>query len=332
MLRNVRSRLESWPLASPFRISRGVKTVAEVVTVEIAEGGALGRGEAVPYARYGETPDSVMAQLLGVEQALADGLDRAELSRLLPPGAARNAADCALWDLEAQLSGRSVAEAVCGGRLRPLITALTVSLDQPERMGEAAAPLAGARLIKVKVDAGEPEACLRAVREKVPDAALIVDPNESWDLRLLERLQPVLSELRTTFIEQPLPAGEDGCLEGLGRLVPICADESCHTAADLHVLERRYDMVNVKLDKTGGLTEAVTLIEAARGRGLGVMVGCMISSSLSIAPAFHIAALADHADLDGPLWLKEDRPGGVAMHEGLLAPPQPGFWGAREER
>ncbi len=185
MLRNVRSRLESWPLASPFRISRGVKTVAEVVTVEIAEGGALGRGEAVPYARYGETPDSVMAQLLGVGQALADGLDRTELSRLLPPGAARNAADCALWDLEAQLSGRTVAEAVCGGRLRPLVTALTVSLDQPERMGEAAAPLAGARLIKVKVDAGEPEACLRAVREKVPDAALIVDPNESWDLRLL---------------------------------------------------------------------------------------------------------------------------------------------------
>lgn len=331
MLRNVRSRLESWPLASPFRISRGVKTVAEVVTVEIADVGALGRGEAVPYARYGETPDSVMAQLHAVEQALSDGIDRAELSRLLPPGAARNAADCALWDLEAQRSGRSVAEAVCGGRLRPLITALTVSLDHPERMGDAAAPLAGARLIKVKVDAGEPEACLRAVREKVPDAAMIVDPNESWDLSLLERLQPVLSELRATFIEQPLAAGEDECLDGFDRLVPICADESCHTAADLDVLQRRYDLVNVKLDKTGGLTEALTLIEAARGRGLGVMVGCMISSSLSIAPAFHIATLADYADLDGPLWLKADRPGGVRMHGGLLVPPQPGFWGSQGE-
>ena len=328
MLRQLRSRVERWPLASPFRISRGVRTVAEVVTVEIRQGDVRGLGESVPYARYGENAEDVIEQIRSVEASLADGADRGEISTLLPAGAARNAVDCALWDLESRLSGRSLADTVLGAPLEPLVTALTVSLDRPERMGEAAAALRDARLVKVKVDAGEPEACLRAVRASAPDPELIVDPNESWNLELLERLQPLLAELRTTFVEQPLPADADAALEGFQPLVPICADESCHTAADLDMLARRYGMINIKLDKTGGLTEALELLQAGRERGFGIMVGCMISTSLSIAPAFHLASRADYADVDGPLWLREDRRGGVKLSDGLLLPPTPGFWGS----
>jgi len=326
MGRSVRARLESFPLATPFRISRGVRTVAEVVTVEIFEGDARGRGESVPYARYGESPESVLAQIAAIEVAIGAGAGRAELLRLLPPGAARNAIDCALWDLEARLGGGSVATRV-GWPTRPIVTALTVGLDTPDAMAAAAAALADAPLIKVKVDGHEPEACLRAVRAAAPRPAMIVDPNEGWDLAQLAELQPLLAELRVAFVEQPLPAAEDAGLEGFEPLVPICADESCHTAAELDMLARRYGMINIKLDKTGGLTEALVLLDAARARGLGVMVGCMISSSLSIAPALQLAAQADYADLDGPLWLKDDRPGGVLLRDGMLMPPANGFWG-----
>jgi L-alanine-DL-glutamate epimerase-like enolase superfamily enzyme len=326
MLRQISCEVERWPLATPFRISRGVRTVAEVVTVELRQGEARGIGESVPYARYGETPESVVRQIESVRPALAAGADRKALVELLPPGAARNAIDCALWDLESKLSGRGISEQL-GGNLRPVATALTVGLDTPEKMEEAARGLAGAALVKVKVDASAPEACLRAVRRSVPDAQLIVDPNEGWNIALLERLQPLLQEIGTAFVEQPLPAAEDHVLEGFKPLVPICADESCHTAADLDALEGRYGMVNIKLDKTGGLTGALELLEAARGRGFGVMVGCMISTSLSIAPAMHVAALADYADLDGPLWLREDRTEGVRLENGLLMPPSKGFWG-----
>ena len=194
-------------------------------------------------------------------------------------------------------------------------------------MAVAAAALADAPLIKVKVDGHEPEACLRAVRAAAPHPAMIVDPNEGWDLALLAELQPLLAELRVAFVEQPLPAAEDAGLAGFEPLVPICADESCHTAAELDMLAGRYGMVNIKLDKTGGLTEALVLLDAARARGFGVMVGCMISSSLSIAPALQLAAQADYADLDGPLWLKDDRPGGVVLRDGMLMPPANGFWG-----
>jgi L-Ala-D/L-Glu epimerase len=328
MLRQLRSGVEAWPLASPFRISRGVKTVAEVVTVELRQGDARGCGEAVPYPRYRETAQAVIEQIRGVERDLADGAGRAELVSLLAPGAARNAVDCALWDLECRISGEALADTLWGEPLRPLTTALTVSLDAPDRMREAAAALRDCRLIKVKVDAAEPEACLRAVRDSAPDAEMIVDPNESWDIGLLERLQPLLRELRTTFVEQPLAAGADEALDGFEPLVPICADESCHTAADLGRLARRYGMINIKLDKTGGLTEALALMEEGRQRGFGIMVGCMVSTSLSIAPAVHLARRADYADLDGPLWLREDRAGGVKLQGGLLSPPEPGFWGS----
>ena len=328
MLRQLRSSVESWPLASPFRISRGVKTIAEVVTVELRQGDARGLGEAVPYPRYGETAQAVADQISGVERDLANGAGRGDLLSLLPAGAARNAVDCALWDLECRLEGKALADSLWGEPLRPLTTALTVSLDTPERMGAAAAALRDCRLIKVKVDAAEPEACLRAVREAAPAPDMIVDPNESWDIGLLERLQPLLRELRTTFVEQPLSAGADEALDGFEPLVPICADESCHIVADLDRLARRYGMINIKLDKTGGLTEALALMEAGRQRGFGIMVGCMVSTSLSIAPAFHLAGQADYADIDGPLWLLEDRSGGVKLQDGLLSPPEAGFWGS----
>ena len=326
MGRRVRRGIESWPLARPFRISRGVRTVAEVVVVEVKENGVLGRGEAVPYARYGETPASVLAQLDGVAAALEAGIDRRALAGLLQPGAARNAVDCALWDLAERLSGQ--AEAMPA----PVVTALTVGLDDPDAMAAAAAALADMPLLKVKVDALAPEACLRAVRAAAPAPQMIVDPNESWSLDLLGRLQPLLAELRTTFVEQPLPAGEDDGLADLKRLVPICADESVHTSDDLPRLRGRYDMVNIKLDKTGGLTEAQALLDAARAQGFGVMVGCMICTSLSIAPALRVALAADFADLDGPLWLRSDRPGGVRLEGGRLLPPAAGFWGGAAAR
>jgi L-Ala-D/L-Glu epimerase len=326
MLRQLHSRIEQWPLATPFRISRGVKTVAEVVTVSLAQDGATGRGEAVPYPRYGESGQSVLDQIASVQAALADGAGRSDLQRLLPAGAARNAVDCALWDLEARLTGVPVA-ATSGNLALGPVTALTVGLDTPEAMARAAAQLAEMPLIKVKVDAAAPEACLRAVRAATPASRLIVDPNESWDMALLTRLQPLLAELDIAFVEQPLPADADADLAGFAPAVPICADESCHTVDDLDRLAHRYGMVNIKLDKAGGLTEALALRAEARARGLGVMVGCMICTSLSIAPALHLAADADFADLDGPLWLKQDRAGGIGARDGRLLPPAPGFWG-----
>lgn len=322
MRRDIRSGIESWPLERPFRISRGVKTAAEVVTVEIEADGVVGRGEAVPYARYEETPATVLAEIREVTDALASGAGRADLPGLLAPGAARNAIDCALWDWELKQGKASLPLLT-----RPLATALTVSLDTPETMGEAAVALATAPLVKVKVNAENVEACLRAVRTAAPTPKLIVDPNESWDLALLASLQPLLAELRVDFVEQPVPSEIDAGLAGFERAVPICADESVHVSRDLDHLVGRYDMVNIKLDKTGGLTEALVLLEAARAQGFGVMVGCMISTSLSIVPALAVAMHADYADLDGPWWLKQDRPGGITVEGGMILPPAPGFWG-----
>jgi L-alanine-DL-glutamate epimerase-like enolase superfamily enzyme len=326
MLRTVTARAERWPLNAPFRISRGVKTAADVVAVEIGADGARGRGESVPYARYGETQESVLAQIAAVAPALEQGAGRDELTALLAPGAARNALDCALWDLEAQLSGQDVAARLGQPPLTPVVSALTVSLDDPEAMGQATARMAGAGLIKVKVDRNLVAERLSAVRAAAPAARLIVDPNESWDIATLAAVQPVLAELRVDLIEQPLPAEEDGALAGFASCAPICADESCHTAADLDRLEGLYQVVNIKLDKTGGLTGALDLLAEARRRGFGVMVGCMVSSSLSIAPAFHVARHADFVDLDGPIWLANDHPGGARQAGAELHPPR-GLWG-----
>ncbi len=327
MLRTLQARREHWPLAAPFRISRGVKTAADVVAVEIGHEGEVGHGEAVPYARYGETIDSVLAQIESIADRVRGGMTRGDLLAALPPGAARNALDCGLWDLEAKLCGRSVAELLDEPEPEPMTIALTVSLDEPEAMGRAAGAMNGAPVIKVKVDAIAPEACLRAVRKSAPAAQLIVDPNEGWSFELLRDIQPVLQELNVALIEQPLPSAEDHQLAGFSPAIPICADESCHVAADLDELAGRYQVVNIKLDKTGGLTEALGLLAAARERGFGVMVGCMVSSSRSIAPALLLAAHADFIDLDGPLWLKADHPGGVTLKDGRLYPPAQGFWG-----
>lgn len=317
-----------FPLTRPFRIARGVKTEAEVVTVAIGEGGRTGCGEAVPYPRYGESPESALATIETVRDRIEGGAGREELLSLLPPGAARNAIDCALWDLEAKLSGRDVASMIGRPAPGPVASALTVTIDDPEAMAGTAAGLADMPLLKVKVDARDPAAQIRAVRKAAPHARLIVDPNESWDRDLVEAMQPLLVEMRVDLLEQPVPAGSDEWLEGFTPAVPICADESIHVAEDLPTVARRYQAVNVKLDKTGGLTAALTLAQAARERGLGLMTGCMVSSSLSIAPALHVAMLSDFVDLDGPLWLREDRSGGVRQEGGLLLPPLAGFWGS----
>lgn len=327
MPRSLNAQHDCFALNRPFRIARGVKTAVDVVTVTISQDGHVGRGEGVPYPRYGESIAVTLAEIARVQSAIEDGADRQALLGLLRPGAARNAIDCALWDLEAKRAGASVAALIGAPEPVALASALTVVIDTPEAMGLAAALIATAPLIKVKVDAENPAEQLRAVRAAAPDAALIVDPNESWDRAILESLQDLLVELRVALLEQPVPSGADAWLADFSPAIPICADESVHTADDLDQVAARYQYVNIKLDKAGGLTAALDLAAAASARGLGLMTGCMVSSSLSIAPALHVARLCAFVDLDGPIWLAEDRPGGVTDAGGMLSPPLPGFWG-----
>ncbi|HXG99875.1 MAG TPA: N-acetyl-D-Glu racemase DgcA [Sphingomicrobium sp.] len=323
----LRAQHDRFALSAPFRIARGVKTAADVITVSLSDGELIGRGEGVPYARYGESVESALAAIEEVRREIERGADRQQLQALLPPGAARNAVDCALWDLEARRSGRDVATLI--GKPPPgrIACAITIVIDSIDAMALAAARNAAAPVLKIKVDANDPAAQIQAVRGAAPGATLIVDPNESWDQRLVETMQPVLVTARVAFLEQPVAADCDDWLEGFVPAVPICADEAVHVAEDLAVVAKRYQMVNVKLDKSGGLTAALELARAARSHGLGLMTGCMVCSSLSIAPALHLASLSDYADLDGPLWLKEDRAGGVGFSAGIIAPPKPGFWG-----
>jgi L-alanine-DL-glutamate epimerase-like enolase superfamily enzyme len=321
-------RAERLALSAPFRISRGVKTHAEVVTAELRDDdGAVGRGECVPYPRYDETTESVQATLALAAQALAGGAPATEVVAAMPPGAARNALDCALWDLTARRDARPVAERL--GRPRPgrMATAVTISLDTPEAMGAAAAAMADAPLLKVKLDAKGPRERLLAVSDAAPEARLIVDPNESWTAATLDLMADLVERLHVIIVEQPLPADDDMALKGLKYPAPICADESAHVAGDVGRLLGRYQSVNVKLDKAGGLTAALAMVQQARDLGLGVLAGCMVSSSLSIAPAMWVGALADAVDLDGPWWLQEDRFGGCRIERGVLYPPQRGFWG-----
>ncbi|WP_129791246.1 N-acetyl-D-Glu racemase DgcA [Sphingosinicella sp. CPCC 101087] len=327
MSRTFHAQHDCFPLTRPFRIARGTKSAADLVTVTIGEGDSTGRGEAAPYPRYGETIDGTLAAIEQIRPLIEQGGGRTELLEALPAGAARNAIDCALWDLEAKRSGRDVAALIGGPALQAIPTAMTVVIDTPDAMAREAAMLAHAPVLKVKVDANDPAAQILAVRAAAPRSDLIVDPNESWDRAVMEAMQSVLVEARVGLLEQPVPAGSDEWLEDFTPAVPICADESVHVAADLAVVARRYQAVNVKLDKTGGLTAALELAREARVRGLGLMTGCMVSSSLSIAPALHIAILSDFVDLDGPLWLREDRPGGVRGDGGFIHPPAAGFWG-----
>ncbi len=328
----LRVRRETWPLAGSFTISRGTRTEAEPVVVELSFTGddgrvVLGRGECVPYARYGETVDGVIAAIEGLRPRIEDGLDRIGLQELLPPGAARNALDCAYWDLEAKRAGRAVWQ-LCGlAPLEPVITAYTLSLDTPAAMGRAAATQAARPLLKLKLAGPDDLARVEAVRANAPETRLIVDANEGWSLDDYLALAPKLARLGVVLIEQPLPAGQDAPLAGVPRPVPVCADESCHATESLAEIADRYDAVNIKLDKTGGLTEALELKRAALAQGYRIMVGCMLATSLAMAPAVLVAQGAAFVDLDGPLLLKRDRPEGLRYEGSTLHPPEPGLWG-----
>jgi L-Ala-D/L-Glu epimerase len=326
MGRTLKVGIESWPLERPFRISRGVKTAAEVIAITLQEDNAIGRGEAVPYGRYGETPASVADQIAFVAAAIEAGADRAALADLLEPGAARNALDCALWDLEAALSGQRVADRIGLAAPREVATALTISLDTPAQMGQTAAQLQ-APLLKVKLDAEQVKERLQAVRAAARGAQLIVDPNEGWRMDDLVAHTETLHAAQVAFVEQPLPAGEDEALADYRGGIALCADESVHTLFDLAALAGRYQIVNIKLDKAGGLTEAHRLLLAARAQSFRVMIGCMVCSSLAIAPAFLLAGGADYVDLDGPLWLSNDRPGGLVAQGGMIGFADARFWG-----
>ena len=325
-------RPEPWPLAGVFRISRGARRTAHTVLVTLRDdaGGAAGRGECVPCPRYGESVESVVEAVEGLRGDLERGLSREELAGALDAGAARNAIDCALWDLDAKRTGRRVWEAAAPRAAPPVpvVTAFTLSLDEPEAMRAAAARGAHRPLLKVKLDADRVTERVAAVRAGAPRARLIVDANEAWTADALVRLLPELAGLGVELIEQPLPAGADEALAGIERAVPVAADESCHTTADLPTLAGRYDVVNVKLDKTGGLTEALALREGAAAAGFGVMVGCMLGTSLAMAPAVLAAQGARFVDLDGPLLLARDRDPGLDYRpDGTVAPPPAALWG-----
>ena len=314
---------ETFRLAQVFTISRGSRSAARVLTVRVSQGGVTGWGECVPYARYGETPDSVAAQIAG----LTGRFDRAALQELLPAGAARNAVDCALWDLAAKQAGRRAWELAGLPAPGPEITAFTLSLDTPEAMAAQAARHAHRPVLKIKLGTPDDMPRLEAVRRGAPEARIIVDANEGWNADIYADLAPHLARLGVALVEQPLPAGEDEALRGMARPVPVCADESCHDRASLPGLEGKYDMVNIKLDKTGGLTEALALRGAARAAGFGIMVGCMLGSSLAMAPAVLVAQGADVADLDGPLLLAEDRAHALTFDAAGIHPPEAALWG-----
>ncbi|WP_412074073.1 N-acetyl-D-Glu racemase DgcA [Tritonibacter mobilis] len=310
-------------LAQVFTISRGSRTEAKVLTVRIEDGDHVGWGECVPYARYDETLKSVTAQI----EALPDVFTRAELQRLLPAGAARNAVDCALWDLEAKKAGKPVWELAGLDRPGPEITAYTLSLASPEEMQKQAAENAHRPLLKIKLGTPEDMPRLEAVRAGAPEARIIIDANEGWSAEVYAELAPHLVRLGVELVEQPLPAGEDEALIGMERPVPVCADESAHDCASLPKLKGKYDVVNIKLDKTGGLTEALKLRDAALAEGYQVMVGCMVGSSLAMAPATLVAQGALVTDLDGPLLLAEDRPEPLTFDAEGVHPPRPALWG-----
>ena len=320
-------RRESWPLAQPFVISRGSRTTAEVVVAELVAGAHRGRGESVPYARYGETVEGVVAAIEAVGPAIAEGLDRAGLQTALPAGAARNAVDAAFWDLEAKSSGKTVSRLAGIEPPRPVVTAYTLSLGEPEAMGRAAAEHAERPLLKLKLTGEGDLERVRAVRAAAPKSRLIVDANEGWKPEHFERYASALAELGVALIEQPLPAGRDEALASLPHPVPVCADESCHVSADVNGLVGKYEFVNVKLDKTGGLTEALALVRAARAKGFRVMVGCMVGTSLAMAPACFVAEGAEFVDLDAPLLLAKDRQPGLRYDGSTVYPPKPALWG-----
>jgi L-alanine-DL-glutamate epimerase-like enolase superfamily enzyme len=320
-------QVERWPIAGSFAISRGAKTEAAVVVAELFDGRRRGRGECVPYGRYGETLDAVAAEIAALGPRLAGGLDRQGLQAAMRPGAARNALDCAFWDLAAKQSGRPVHEIAGLPPLEPLLTAYTISLAAPPEMAAAAEKAAGRALLKVKLGGPEDPARIAAVRRAAPRCELIVDANEGWTADNLFENLTACADAGVTLVEQPLPAGRDDALAKIARPLPVCADESAHASTSLAALTAKYDVVNVKLDKTGGLTEALAMARQAEQLGFGLMVGCMVATSLAMAPAILVAQRARVVDLDGALLLARDRPHGLRYEDSRVHPGTPELWG-----
>jgi len=321
------ARIERWPIAGAFTISRGAKTEAVVVVAEIGDGSRTGRGECVPYARYGETPEGALAAILAMQGRLSGGLDRQVLQSAMPAGAARNALDCALLDLEAKMKGLRVWEILGRPAPRACTTAYTISLGTPDAMAAATANAAHLPLLKIKLGGDGDGDRIAAVRKAAPESELIVDANEAWTPANLEQNLAECAEVGVTLVEQPLPAGRDEALARIRRPMTVCADESAHDRASLQAMRERYDAINIKLDKTGGLTEALVMADVAQALGFEIMAGCMVATSLAMAPAMLIAQQARFVDLDGPLLLAADRDGGLRYDNGMVYPPDAALWG-----
>jgi len=326
--RTLQIEQESFPIAGSFTISRGSKTAADVICVTLRQGGKAGRGECVPYGRYGETLAGVRDTIEAARVVIELGGGRADLLGLMPAGAARNAVDCALWDLEAKMSGVRAADRLGATHTSPLVTAYTLSLAAPEEMERAARAASHRPVLKIKVGgAADDEARIRAVASGAPNSRIILDANEGWNSDNIVRHMDIAAECGIALIEQPLPAGRDELLAHIARPIPVCADESLHLTADLDHLVGRYDAVNIKLDKTGGLTEALLLRDRARELGFQIMVGCMVGTSLAMAPAVLLAQGAQFVDLDGPLLLARDREPGLTYDGSTVFTPEPELWG-----
>lgn len=325
--RSLTASAETWPIRGVFRISRNSRTEVRTVVCRIAAGDAVGQGECVPYARYGESLDSVLAEIAAQADAVAGGLDRQELQRRMPAGAARNAVDCALWDLEAKLAGKPVHVLAGLPQPQPLVTAFTLSLDTPDKMRAQAEANSHRPLLKLKLGGGAEDIDRVAAVREASQATLIVDANEAWGTAELQRMPAELARLGVALIEQPLPAGSDQELSGIPHPVAFCADESCHDRSGLAALVGRYEAVNIKLDKTGGLTEALALKAAAEAAGMRIMVGCMLATSLAMAPAMLVAQGAEFVDLDGPLLLDRDRDPGIRFRDSNMDPAPAALWG-----
>jgi L-Ala-D/L-Glu epimerase len=318
---------ESWPIAGDFTISRGSKSTAEVVVVTLTDGTFTGRGECVPYPRYHETVDGVVAALESAREKIETGFTHADIPGLLEPRAARNALDCALWDLEAKRAATPAWQLAKLREPHTMVTAFTLSLDTPQAMADAAVAAGQRPLLKLKLGGEGDVERLRLIRQAAPASRLIIDANEGWKPHQLPELFAVCAEVGVELIEQPLPASDDEALRHIERAVPICADESAHDVAGLHELAGKYDAINIKLDKTGGLTEALALAQAATEMKFRIMVGCMLATSLAMAPAMLVAQFAQVIDLDGPLLLARDRIPGISFDGSLMYPPTPDLWG-----
>ncbi len=317
----------SWALARPFTTAHGVTAAVDVVVAEISDGDSRGRAEGVPIPRYGESIDSVVAAVNAMKGAVVAGLNRDTLQDALPPGAVRNALDCALWDIDAKRAYRSVADLAGFGAMTPVLTGFTLPPDSPANMAELAAANRARPLLKLELDGNDDAERVQAVRSAVPASRLIVDANERWTESRLNELMPILVDCRVELIEQPLPADADDVLARAKYPIPLCADESCRTLADLDRLDGKYQVINIKLDKTGGLTAALALAAEAKRRGFRIMAAGMIGTSLGIAPALIIAQQAEIVVLDGPLLLASDRVPGLRYDGSMILPPDPSFWG-----